>query len=105
MYTIDDAGRKRWSLRNRLGEFCRADGTNRSLRAWTLAAWRAYVEARCNAAERDTNGYVAKPGRWVSITRAIRASTSSLSDEMRDWLEEHGPTLSYRAFCAQMCED
>lgn len=108
-HAVTPTGKIYWSVRNALGEFCRLDGTNGSTRAWTLAAWREYLSARYASAEHATRGHMTNAiGRRLGVRESnlLRPSASlrCASRELVDWLTEHGPTLSWRAFARQMVE-
>lgn len=101
-YAWSESGRMYWNLRNRLGQFVNRAGFNRSQREQQHAAWRAYLDARRDAAERDTRGHMVIDWR-ASVARLFMpgASLRNASEELRDWFTAHGPTLSFRDFCAQ----
>lgn len=69
--------------------------------------WKAYVEARRNAAEDATNGRLvnsAGEARGISARQWFtgrKVSTKYATPEMRDWLEANGPTLSPSAYREQ----
>jgi hypothetical protein len=90
-YTVTEGGKIYWSRRNALGQFCRADGTNRSQRGWALAEWHQYCDARYYALESATRG--------IFKTRAGRRS-----QELHDWFETNDPTLTFTAFYAMIVE-
>ena len=108
-HAVTEAGKVYWSVRNALGEFCRIDGTNRSTRAWTLSEWHAYLTARYACAERVTRGHMVNA---LGLARGVKASTllrpnaplHYASDELRDWFQEHRPTLSWSSFTAAITE-
>ncbi len=106
VYAVTESGKIYWNKRNSLGQFVRADGTNSSDRAWTLSAWHAYLAARMADCERvirchyaTVDGY-RRGVRFASFFK-VGASLRLASQEVRDWFEENGPTLSYSAFRAQ----
>jgi len=105
-YAWTTAGRMYWNLRNRLGQFVNRAGYNASRIAAQHDAWRAYLDARRDDAERATNGNVlavSARARGVSAERLFSpgASLTSASDELRDWFHAHGPTLRRAEFIAQ----
>jgi len=68
---------------------------------------KAYREGRHSAAERATNGNMLNaagrkagidPGQWFT---GRKVSTKYASDELKDWLKAHGPTLSPSEYRAQ----
>ena len=69
--------------------------------------WKAYVESRRNLAEQATGGRLVNPaGRARGISSAQwftgkTASTKYATQELRDWLEANGPTLSPTAYQRQ----
>jgi hypothetical protein len=100
-YEVTEAGRIYWALRNRLGQFVTRHGLNRSRKAEQLAAWRAYLDARRDAADAATRGHLTTD--WTRSTDALfrpGASLRGASPELLDWFEENGPTLHFRAFAA-----
>lgn len=105
-YAWSVSGRMYWNLRNRLGEFVTREGWNRSRIAQQHAAWRAYLEARREHAESDTRGHLLTPSAWrrgVTVARLFLpgASLAGASEELREWYQEHGPTLTRREFIRQ----
>lgn len=99
---MTEAGKVYWNVRNALGQFCRLDGTNRSVRGRALAEWRAYLDARCDQAERDTRGHYGT--RALRALLSPRGSLLGASQELRDWITQHGPTLSFPAYLKQIME-
>lgn len=102
-WTVD--GRVYWNLRNRLGQFVTRQGFNRSQRVEQLEAWRAYLDARRDAAEAACRGHLLAAQartRYAAIERFFTpgASLRHASDELRDWFEANGPTLRFRDFAA-----
>jgi hypothetical protein len=105
-YAVTESGKFYWNKRNSLGQFVRWDGTNRSDRGSTLAAWHAYLAARYEAAERATRGNLVNLDgyrRNVRPSNLLRpgGSLRYASVELVDWLAENGETLSYAEFRAQ----
>lgn len=102
-HAMTEAGKVYWNVRNALGQFCRLDGTNRSVRARALAEWRAYLDARCDQAEHDTRGHYGS--RALRALLSPNASLSKASQELRDWIAQHGPTLPFAAYLKQIMEE
>ena len=70
--------------------------------------YRAYLESRYDAAESATRGHMVNAAgrrRGISARRTWfsgrQGSTAYATDEMRDWLEANGPTLTATAYRAQ----
>lgn len=102
-YAVTVDGKIYWNKRNALGQFVRWNGTNRSDRSWTLAAWHTYLAARYSAAEEATRGNLVNSDgkrRFVRGSNLLRpgALRRYASDELRDWLDEFGGTMTYRQF-------
>ena len=84
-------------------------GTGRKITANERVAgeYRTYAEARRSSAERATNGNILNdagrkagisPGQWFT---GRQVSTKYASEELKDWLKAHGPTLSPSEYRAQ----
>jgi hypothetical protein len=107
VYGVTVGGKVYWNKRNALGQFVRADGTNKSDRGWTLEAYRAYLLAAWNDADQVCKG---KLKNRAGLRRYLRSdwflrsnvSTRYMTGELADWFEANGPMLSYSAFRAQV---
>jgi hypothetical protein len=109
VYGVTVGGKVYWNKRNALGQFVRADGTNKSDRGWTLQAWHAYLSAAHDAADGACKGILLnRDGKRRSVRSAQffrpNASLRYASAELLDWFEINGPILSYTAFKAQCSE-
>jgi hypothetical protein len=89
--------RKVWEARNRAI-------ASRARLAERRAAYRLYLEARQEQAEAATRGHLLRDWSGSSVERILRgrATTRNASEELTDWMEENGPTLTYREFADQM---
>lgn len=102
-YGVARSGRVYWNRRNSRGQFVSWDGSTGS------AEYEAYLSARMDDAEAATRGnLVTRAGqeKWVSPDDIMRAGGGMryATDELRDWLEVHGRTLSFREFRRQSVE-
>ena len=73
----------------------------------TAGEYRAYTHGRYTAAEHATRGNLMSPagrkagidpGQWFT---GRQVSTKYASEELKDWLKAHGPTLSLSEYRAQ----
>jgi hypothetical protein len=103
-FTVAASGRRYWSLRNRWGQFCREDGGCRGVYRRLLKEWGAYLEARYASAEAAARGHLlsergyARGASPSAILRRAKAPTASMSEELRDWLDDNGVVLSFREY-------
>lgn len=104
-FEVSESGHIYWNLRNRLGQFVNRHGFNKSRRAEQLEAWRAYLDARREQADEATRGHLlaaTSRTRYSAVERFFRpgASLRHASQELVEWFEQAGPTLSFREFAA-----
>jgi hypothetical protein len=110
-YEVSESGHIYWNVRDRAGRFAsrailearRRAAIARQLLAERRAAYRAYLDARHDAAEAATRGHLLRDWTRGSIARlfAPGASMRNASEELADWFAVNGQTLSYREFAAQ----
>ncbi len=102
-YRVTKSGKIYWAKRNARGQFVRWDGSTGNV------DHDVYVESRIDAAEDACKGnLVNEAGRYRGMTAydllrpggGLRWAT----DELRDWVEVHGRTLSIAEFSAQSVE-
>jgi phytoene dehydrogenase-like protein len=92
-HAVTEGGKIYWNVRNRLGQFCRADGSNRAATNDTLDAWVAYLHARYQKALQATRGqglreaYI-RPGARIPQQRR----------EVLDFLKSTGKTQTWQEF-------
>lgn len=109
-HAVTEGGKVYWNVRNARGEFCTITGANRSTRDWTLQAWRAYLSARYDAAERATRGHLVsrsgkRVGKQASRLLLPGANLHHASQELLDWFNVNKPTLTWREFARQLLEE
>lgn len=82
-----------------------------SQREQTARDYRAYLEARHNAAERATSNHLVspagrakgvKPSKW--FTGRAGVSRRGMSDELADWFRANGPNLTATEYRLQQTE-
>jgi hypothetical protein len=121
-YEVSESGHIYWAVRDRLGRFAsravlearirlaqgaarreRILAAGRAKRAEALAAYRTYLDARREQADEATRGHLLRDWSKGSVTALFRpaASLRHASDELAEWFESNGSTLSFREFYAQ----
>jgi hypothetical protein len=115
-YTVSEGGHLYWSVRDaKTGRFVSRKvwaARNRAIAsrarlAERRMAYALYLEARVSKAEEETRGHLLRDWtRGWSVARVIRENGSyNATQELSDWLEDNGPTLSYREFADQMADE
>jgi hypothetical protein len=102
-YGFAKSGKVYWNRRNARGQFVRWDGSTGN------ADHDAHVESRIVQAERATRGNMVNAQgreRGMSVADIMRPGGGMrwATEELRDWLEIHGRTMSVREFLAQSME-
>lgn len=111
-YGVSESGVIYWQVRDaKTGRFVSRKVWEARLRAIASrarlaerrAAYRLYLDNRVEQAEAATRGHLLRDwSKPSSVTRIVRkGATRNATQELSDWLEDNGPTLSYREFTDQ----